>query len=122
MDLRTRPMWSVRAMRRLMTRPAPRACLEAPLPSHPAPATVAPARASADEEARVAPVAPPAPARGAAPAATPHAPVRVLAKPTPTTPPPAATATVAATDPARPARLPTAPVKQGTAYDWTGLP
>ncbi len=122
MDLRTRPMWSVRAMRRLMTRPAPRACVEAPLPSHPAPATVAPARASADEEARVAPVAPPAPARGAAPAATPHAPVRVLAKPTPTTPPPAATATVAATDPARPARLPTAPVKQGTAYDWTGLP
>jgi len=122
MDLRTRPVWSVRAMRQLMTRPAPRACLEAPLPSHPAPATVAPARASADEEARVAPVTPPAPARGAAPAATPHAPVRVLAKPTPTTPPPAATAAVAATDPARPTRLPTAPVKHGTAYDWTGLP
>jgi len=120
MDLRTRPMWSVRAMRRLMTRPAPIACLEAPLPSHPAPVATAAARTPVSEEARVVPVAPPAPARGAAPAATPHAPVRVLAKPTPTTPPPAATA--AATDPARPARLPTAPVKQGTAYDWTGLP
>jgi len=122
MDLRTRPMWSVRAMRRLMTRPAPPACLEAPLPSHPAPVATAAARTPVSEEARVVPVAPPAPARGAAPAATPHAPVRVLAKPTPTTPPPAATAAVAATDPARPARLPTAPVKHGTAYDWTGLP
>jgi len=128
MDLRTRPMWSVRAMRRLMTRPAPPACLEAPLPSHPAPVATASARTPVREEAWVVPVAPPAPARGAAPAATPHAPVRVLAKPAPTTPPPAATA--AATDPAtatdpttaRPARLPTAPVKHGTAYDWTGLP
>ncbi len=122
MDLRTRPMWSVRAMRRLMKRPAPRACLEAPLPSHPAPVATAAARTPVSEEARVVPVAPPAPARGAAPAAPPHAPVRVLAKPTPTPPPPAATAAVAATDPARPARLPTAPVKHGTAYDWTGLP
>ncbi len=134
MDLRTRPVWSVRAMRRLMTRPAPRACLEAPLPSHPAPVAVARARASTAEEARVA--APLAPARGAAPAATPHAPVRVLAKPAPTTPPSAVAASAAvapaistqtaatatATDPARPARLPTAPVKHGTAYDWTGLP
>jgi hypothetical protein len=128
MDLRTRPVWSVRAMRRLMTRPAPPACLEAPLPSHPAPVATAAARTPVREEARVVPVAPPAPARLPAPAATPHAPVRVLAKPAPTTPPPAATA--AATDPAtatdpttaRPARLPTAPVKHGTAYDWTGLP
>jgi len=87
MDLRTRPMWSVRAMRRLMTRPAPIACLEAPLPSHPAPVATAAARTPVSEEARVVPVAPPAPARGAAPAATPHAPVRVLAKPTPTPPP-----------------------------------
>jgi len=126
MDLRTRPVWSVRAMRRLMTRPAPRACLEAPLEPRPAPVSTAAARTPVSEEARVVPVAPPAPARGAAPAATPHAPVRVLAKPTPTTPAPAATAAVAATatatDPARPTRLPTAPVKHGTAYDWTGLP
>jgi len=124
MDLRTRPVWSVRAMRRLMTRPAPRACLEAPLEPRPAPVSTAAARTPVSEEARVVPVAPPAPARGAAPAATPHAPVRVLAKSTPTTPAPAATAAVAATatDPARPTRLPTAPVKHGTAYDWTGLP
>jgi len=138
MDLRTRPVWSVRAMRRLMTRPAPRACLEAPVPSTPAPAAVAPVRASADEDARVA--APPNSSRVAAQTKTPSVPVRVLVKPTPATSPsapaapaavaPAASTPAAATDPApaavvsasRPARLPTAPVKHGTAYDWTGLP
>ena len=126
LDLRTRPVWSVRAMRRLMRRPAPRACLEAPVPSTPAPATVTAAKPPAPEEARVVPAPTPAPARGAVLAATPHAPVRVRATPAPTTPPSAATVAVAATDPAtdpaRPVRLPTAPVKRGTAYDWTGLP
>jgi len=123
MDLRTRPMWSVRAMRRLMKRPAPRACVEAPAEPKPAPVTITPAR----EDAQV--VAVPNAARGATPVGTPHAPVRVLVKTTPMTPPPAPAASaapdqapVAATDPARPARLPTAPVKHGTAYDWTGLP
>jgi len=126
MDLRTRPMWSVRAMRRLMKRPAPRACVEAPAEPTPAPAAITSAR----EDAQV--VAVPNAARGAPPVGTPRAPARVLAKPIPATPPPAATAAVAvapaastpaaATDPARPARLPTAPVKHGTAYDWTGLP
>jgi len=126
MDLRTRPMWSVRAMRRLMTRPAPRACVEAPAEPTPAPAAITSAR----EDAQV--VAVPNAARGATPVGTPRAPARVLAKPIFATPPPAATAAVAvapaastpaaATDPARPARLPTAPVKHGTAYDWTGLP
>jgi len=126
MDLRTRPMWSVQAMRRLMKRPAPPARLEAPAPSTPPPAAVTPAR----EDAQV--VAVPDAARGATPVGTPSAPVRVRAKPIPATPPPATTAAVAvapaastpaaATDPARPARLPTAPVKHGTAYDWTGLP
>jgi len=122
MDLRTRPFYTVRALRRLSTLPAPPACLEAPVPSTPPSAATAAARTPVSEEVRVVPVAPPAPARGAAPATTPHAPVRVLAKSPPTTPPPAATAAVTATDPARPTRLPTAPVKQGTAYDWTGLP
>jgi type IV secretory pathway TraG/TraD family ATPase VirD4 len=132
MDLRTRPMWSVRAMRRLMKRPAPRACVEAPAEPTPAPAAITSAR----EDAQV--VAVPNAARGATPVGTPRAPARVLAKPIPATPPPAATAAVAvapaastpaaATDPAaiaptsRPTRLPTAPVKHGTAYDWTGLP
>jgi len=136
LDLRTRPVWSVRAMRRLMTRPAPRACLEAPLEPRPAsvPAVIVPAR----EDAQV--VAVPHAARGAAPAATPHAPgplVTVLAKPapapatpSPAAPAPAAPASAVATNPtsaavvpaSRPVRLPTAPVKQGTAYDWTGLP
>jgi len=128
MDLRTRPVWSVRAMRRLMTRPAPRACLEAPLPSHPAPAAVAAAQTPTPKSAQV--VVVPDAARGAAPVRTPNAPVRVRATPTPATPPPAASTPAAATDPAptavasasRPARLPTAPVKHGTAYDWTGLP
>ncbi len=144
MDLRTRPMWSVRAMRRLMKRPAPIACVEAPAeptpaPSRPTPAAPAPvsataARTPARAEARVVPAPPPSPAWGAMPAVTPSAPVRVVAKPTPATPPPAAAApamvVATATDPtptvvtpaSRPTRLPTAPVKHGTAYDWTGLP
>jgi len=120
MDLRTRPMWSVRAMRRLMTRPAPRACVEPTAEIKPAPAAITPAR----KDAQV--VAVPNAARGAAPARTPGAPVRVMVKPAPvTTPAPASAAdpTPAATAPvSRPARLPTAPVKHGTAYDWTGLP
>ncbi len=121
MDLRTRPVWSVWAMRRLMTRPAPRACLEAPLPSHPASATTASARTPATEGAGVG--ASPKPSRGSAPAKTPSAPVRVLVKPTPATPP--ATTSTGAAVPASasgPTRTPTAPVKNGRAYDWTGLP
>jgi len=121
MDLRTRPVWSVWAMRRLMTRPAPRACLEAPLPSHPASATTASARTPATEGAGVG--ASPKPSRGSAPAKTPSAPVRVLVKPTPATPP--ATTSTGAAAPASasgPTRTPTAPVKNGRAYDWTGLP
>jgi len=116
MDLRTRPMWSVRAMRRLMTRPAPPACVEAPAEPQPAPAAITPAR----KDAQV--VAVPNAARGATPVGTPRAPVRVMVKPTPA-PASAADPTPAATAPvSRPARLPTAPVKHGTAYDWTGLP
>jgi len=150
MDLRTRPMWSVRAMRRLMTRTAPRACVEAPAqptpaPSRPTPAAPASAsapaaRTPARAEARVGLAPTPSPAWGAMPAVTPSAPVRVVAKPAPATPPstptaptaatPVASTPAAATEPApaagasasRPARLPTAPVKHGTAYDWTGLP
>jgi len=123
MDLRTRPMWSVRAMRRLMTRPAPPACLEAPVPSTPPPAAVAAAQTPTPKSAQV--VVVPDAARGAAPVRTPNAPVRVRATSTPATSPSAPAApvpTAAATDPARPVRLPTAPVKHGTAYDWTGLP
>jgi len=150
LDLRTRPVWSVRAMRRLMTRPAPRACVEAPAqptpaPSRPAPAAPAPASATAAQtpahaEARVVSTPTPSPAWGALPAVTPSAPVRVVAKPAPATLPstptaptavaPVASTPAAATEPApaagasasRPARLPTAPVKHGHAYDWTGLP
>jgi len=128
MDLRTRPMWSVRAMRRLMTRPAPRACVEAPVPSHPALAAVAPAQTPSSKGVQV--VVVPDAARGATPTG-PWAPVRVTPK-TPAvtaiaTPPPApamATSTPSTAPPVTsgPARLPTAPVKHGTAYDWTGLP
>jgi len=136
MDLRTRPMWSVRAMRRLMTRPAPRACVEAP--THPALAAVAPTQTSPLKSAQV--VVVPDAARGVTPTG-PWAPVRVTAK-TPaatatTAPPPApapaasipSTAPAATSTPSTapaaasgPPRLPTAPVKHGTAYDWTGLP
>jgi len=128
MDLRTRPMWSVRAMRRLMTRPAPIACVEATVPSHPALAAVAPVQTPAPKGTQV--VVVPDAARGTTPTG-PWAPVRVTAK-TPaatvtTAPPPApvpatsapSTALAAASGPPR---LPTAPVKHGTAYDWTGLP
>jgi len=128
MDLRTRPMWSVPAMRRLMKRPVPSACLEAPAPSTPPPAAVAAAQTPTPKSAQV--VVVPDAARGAAPVRTPNAPVRVRATPTPATSPPTASTLATATDPtptavastARPARLPTAPVKHGTAYDWTGLP
>ncbi len=131
MDLRTRPMWSVRAMRRLMTRPAPIACVEAPTQPHPAPAAVAPAQTPLPKDAQV--VVVPNAARGATPTG-PWAPVRVTAKTpaaTATAAPPPAPATATSTPPtaptarpvtSSPARLPTAPVKHGTAYDWTGLP
>ncbi len=126
MDLRTRPMWSVRAMRRLMTRPAPRACVEAP--THPALAAVAPTQTSPSKGAQV--VVVPDAARGVTPTG-PWAPVRVTAKTpaaTATAAPPPAPAPATSTPPTAPsvasgpARLPTAPVKHGTAYDWTGLP
>jgi type IV secretory pathway TraG/TraD family ATPase VirD4 len=128
MDLRTRPMWSVRAMRRLMTRPAPMACVEAPTHPHPVPAAVAPAQTPPVKGTQV--VVVPDAARGATPTG-PWAPVRVTAKtpaatatatlppaPTPATSTPPTAPPVASGPP----RLPTAPVKHGTAYDWTGLP
>ncbi len=128
MDLRTRPMWSVRAMRRLMTRPAPRACVEAPTHHHPALAAVAPVQTPAPKGAQV--VVVPDAARGTTPTG-PWAPVRVTAKTpaaTATAVPPPALASATSTPPTAPPvtsgppRLPTAPVKHGTAYDWTGLP
>ncbi len=118
MDLRTRPAWSVRAMRRLMTRPAPMACVEAPTHPHPALAAVAPAQTSPLKGTQV--VVVPDAARGTTPTG-PWAPVRVTAKTpaaTATAVPPPALAPVTSGPP----RLPTAPVKHGTAYDWTGLP
>jgi len=125
MDLRTRPMWSVRAMRRLMKRPAPIAYVEAaaeptPAPSRPASAAVASARTPTSEGTRA--PALPGPVHGAARAGTRSSPVRVVAQATAVAP--AATdATPAAIAPASgPVRLPTAPVKHGRAYDWTGLP
>jgi len=128
LDLRTRPMWSVRAMRRLMTRPVPRACVEASTHPHPALAAVAPAQTPASKGAQV--VVVPDAARGATPTG-PWAPVRVTAKTpaaTATAAPPPALASATSTPPTAPPvtsgppRLPTAPVKHGTAYDWTGLP
>jgi len=144
MDLRTRPFYTVRALKRLSQLPAPLASREAPVPAPrpvapattPAPALAAPVETPVPPHARVVLAPPPSPARAAAPAVTPRAPVRVVAQPVPATPSPVATApaattaAAATTDPdppvivfaARPARLPTAPVKHGTAYDWTGLP
>ncbi len=128
MDLRTRPMWSIRAMRRLMTRAAPIACVEATVPSHPALAAVAPVQIPPLKDAQV--VVVPDAARGATPTG-PWAPVRVTAKTpaaTATAAPPPALASATSTPPTAPPvtsgppRLPTAPVKHGTAYDWTGLP
>ena len=128
LDLRTRPMWSVRAMRRLMTRPVPRACVEASTHPHPALAAVAPAQTPASKGAQV--VVVPDAARGATPTG-PWAPVRVTAKtpaatataaPPPAPAPATSTPLTASTAAFGPPRLPTAPVKHGTAYDWTGLP
>jgi len=148
MDLRTRPFYTVRALKRLSQLPAPLASCEAPVPApqpvapSPTPAPVpapvpAPAPATpVPPHARVVLAPPPSPARAAAPAVTPRAPVRVVAQPAPATPSPvaavpaaaAAAAAATAMEPGvivfatRPARLPTAPVKNGHAYDWTGLP
>jgi len=130
LDLRTRPMWSVRAMRRLMTRPTPSACVEAPadVNPHPALAAVAPTQTSSLKGTQV--VVVPDAARGTTPTG-PWAPVRVTAKTpavTATAAPPPAPAPATSTPSTAPAaasgppRLPTAPVKHGTAYDWTGLP
>jgi type IV secretory pathway TraG/TraD family ATPase VirD4 len=139
MDLRTRPFYTVRALRRLSKLPAPPACVDAPAPSAPAPVAPAATQTPARADARVVPVPVPTPtwgatpdaARGATPATVPSAPVRVTAKTpaaTATAVPPPALASATSTPPAAPpvtsgpARLPTAPVKHGTAYDWTGLP
>jgi len=134
MDLRTRPFYDVRALKRLSKLPAPPPCLEAPATPAalaPAPVQAAPVPAHATLPASVA---------QPAPATAPSAPVRVVATASapattmaPVSPPLGATPAVAAATataalaeadaPASgPARLPTAPVKHGTAYDWTGLP
>jgi len=120
MDLRTRPFYTVRALRRLSKLPAPLASREAP-----APATVVDAQTPVPSQAPMVPAASPSPAREAAPAVTPRAPVRVGAKLPPATSPstPATpAATVAGAPASGPARTPTAPLKNGRAYDWTGLP
>jgi len=135
MDLRTRPFYTVRALRRLSKLPAPPACVERTDPAPVAATAVAPAAtltpARADAPVVPVPVPVPPPTRGAAPATAPSAPVRVTATvPTATAPaalpatPTVATATSPAAPPAAfgPPRLPTAPVKHGTAYEWTGLP
>ncbi len=121
MDLRTRPFYTVRALRRLSQLPAPPACLEAPAPAGNRPAPTTSARTPVAEAAGV--VAPPNASRGSAVATAPGAPVRVMVKPTSATSPATALTGAAATVPASgPARTPTAPVKNGRAYDWTGLP
>ncbi len=131
MDLRTRPVWSVRAIRRLMKRPAPIACVEAlaepkPTPSQPTAAAAVAASAAAVEAARtpmIAETSVAAPAdssRGTVPTRAASAPVRVVAKvPAAAS---SASAPAAGASASGPVRLPTAPVKNGRAYDWTGLP
>ncbi len=134
MDLRTRPFYTVRALRRLSKLPAPPACVERADPA-PVVATVVAAAATQTPARADAPVVPvpvpvPTPTRGAvpdaawgaSPATVPSAPVRVMAKApaaAPVTTVPAAPTVAPASSPAR---LPTAPVKHGRAYDWTGLP
>jgi len=116
MDLRTRPFYTVRALRRLAKLPAPLASREAP-----APAAIVDAQTPVPSHGQVVPAASPSPAREAAPAVTPRAPVRIGA--TPPLPTPATPVATAAGAPAPgPARTPTAPTKNGRAYDWTGLP
>jgi len=135
MDLRTRPFYTVRALRRLSKLPAPPACVERADPAPVAATAVAaaatqtPTRADAPMVSMPVPVS--TPAQGAMPVTVPSAPVRVTATaPTataPAAPPPALAAATTTTPTAPPAasgppRLPTAPVKHGTAYEWTGLP
>jgi len=119
MDLRTRPFYTVRALKRLSTLPAPAACYEAPFAPTPPPAPV--------PHAQGAPAPAPVPSVVVAPAKTPGAPVRVVAKaptsaPAPSAAAPTTPAKAAGASASSPARTPTAPVKNGRAYDWTGLP
>jgi type IV secretory pathway TraG/TraD family ATPase VirD4 len=133
MDLRTRPFYTVRALRRLSKLPAPPACVERADPAPVAATVVAAAvtQTPARADAPVVSVPVPPPTRGATPVTVPSAPVRVTATApaatAPAAPPPALAAATATTPTAPPAasgppRLPTAPVKHGTAYEWTGLP
>ncbi len=134
MDLRTRPFYDVRALKRLSKLPAPPACVEAPVPPPSTPAATAPASVPTSEGTTATPLRS---SQDVAPAKAPSAPVRVTATvPTaeapaakaPAAPPPALAAAATSTPPAvppaasGPLRLPTAPVKHGTAYEWTGLP
>ena len=120
LDLRTRPVWSVRAMRRLMTRPAPRACLEAPAQSEHAPATVASVQTPTNAGARMVPV--PIPAREAAPAGMPNAPVRVVAKAKATPSAPASAPPTPSTSAPPASGSARTPTKQRKSLDWTVLP
>jgi len=134
MDLRTRPFYTVRALRRLSKLPAPPACVERADPAPVAATAVAAAatQAPARADAPVVPVPVPVPtstrgavpdaAWGASPATVPSAPVRVMAKAPAAAPVTTVPATPTVAPASSPARLPTAPVKHGRAYDWTGLP
>jgi len=134
MDLRTRPFYTVRALRRLSKLPAPPACVERADPAPVAATAVAPVatQTPARADAPVVPVPVPVPtstrgavpdaAWGASPATVPSAPVRVMAKAPAAAPVTTVPATPTVAPASSPARLPTAPVKHGRAYDWTGLP
>lgn len=117
MDLRTRPAWSVRRLRRLMTRPAPTACIETPADarSHPTPGAARGAQVPPDGGPPAAlPVPTPETPQRAAPTAPAHMPAQATA---------AASAPAPAASPeSGPRKVPTAPVKNGRTYDWTGLP
>jgi len=78
MGLRTGPVWSAAARRRVMKRPPPLACLEAPADVTPrsAPAAVVPARTLVHAGTTA---APPIPTRDETPAKAPATPVRVTA-------------------------------------------
>jgi len=93
MDLRTRPFYTVRALKRLSKLPAPPPCLEAPA----TPAALAPAPVPVQAAAAPAHATPPASVAQPAPATAPSAPVRVVA----TAPAPAKTTAPVSPPPGR---------------------
>jgi len=118
MDLRTRPFWAARALKRLSRLPAPVAFAEAPNQT----IMLAPTPSSTPGPLPTPHAAPVPPAITAAPAPAPRAAAATTRTAPAAAPVPVATGTGAPTPPPPPQRSADAPQKAGRPLKWTGLP